>query len=170
MSLYSLPSQSLIPLLPHSANRRITLPESFLTADSVMRALQNIVSGLVVYPKVIERRIQQELPFMATENIIMAIVRKGGDRQEAHEQIRVLSHEASREVKLEGRENDLIDRIKRTQYFSPVWDELDSLLDPRTFTGRAPQQVVSFLDKEVKPALAPYSELVKRKEVISMDV
>lgn len=110
--------------LDDSAIRRISLPEAFLTTDILLTLLQNICEGMVVYPKVIERRIKQELPFMATENIIMAMVKKGGDRQECHEQIRVLSHEAAHVVKMEGGENDLIERIKKTEYFKPIWDEV----------------------------------------------
>ncbi|KAF8888448.1 L-Aspartase-like protein [Gymnopilus junonius] len=140
--------------LDDSANRRITLPEAFLTADIVLSTLQNISEGLVVYPKVIARRIAQELPFMATENIIMAIVKKGGDRQEAHEKIRVLSHEAGYQVKQLGLENDLIDRIRADAYFDPIKADLDSLLDPASFVGRAPEQVDSFLKNWVQPALA----------------
>ncbi|KAH9477212.1 Phosphoribosylglycinamide formyltransferase [Psilocybe cubensis] len=139
--------------LDDSANRRITLPEAFLTADIVLSTLQNVSEGLVVYPKVIARRISQELPFMATENVIMALVKKGGDRQEAHEKIRVLSHEAGHQVKQLGLENDLIERIRADPYFDPIKDDLDSLLDPSSFIGRAPQQVDSFLEKWVKPAL-----------------
>ncbi|KAF7298700.1 Adenylosuccinate lyase [Mycena indigotica] len=142
--------------LPFSnyANRRVTLPEAFLTADIVLSTLQNISEGLVVYPKVIARRISQELPFMATENIIMEIVKKGGDRQEAHEKIRVLSHEAAYQVKELGLENDLIERVRADPYFDPIKDELDSLLDPDTFIGRAPEQVDAFLKEWVEPALA----------------
>ncbi|CEP15655.1 hypothetical protein [Parasitella parasitica] len=147
--------------LDDSANRRISLPEAFLTTDIVLTTLQNICEGMVVYPKVIERRIQQELPFMATENIIMAMVKKGGDRQECHEEIRVLSHQAGHVVKMEGGQNDLIERIKKTKYFEPIWDDLPKLLDPSTFIGRAPQQVDNFLAKHVKPALAPYAEALK---------
>ncbi|KAI8639761.1 adenylosuccinate lyase [Parasitella parasitica] len=147
--------------LDDSANRRISLPEAFLTTDIVLTTLQNICEGMVVYPKVIERRIQQELPFMATENVIMAMVKKGGDRQECHEEIRVLSHQAGYVVKMEGGQNDLIERIKNTKYFEPIWDDLPKLLDPSTFIGRAPQQVDSFLAKHVKPALAPYAEALK---------
>ncbi|CAA7262696.1 unnamed protein product [Cyclocybe aegerita] len=139
--------------LDDSANRRITLPEAFLTADIVLSTMQNISEGLVVYPKVIARRIAQELPFMATENIIMAIVKKGGDRQEAHEKIRVLSHEAGHQVKQLGLENDLIERIRADPYFDPIKGELDTLLDPASFIGRAPEQVDAFLEKWVKPAL-----------------
>jgi len=139
--------------LDDSANRRITLPEAFLTADIVLSTLQNISEGLVVYPKVIARRIAQELPFMATENIIMAMVKVGGDRQEAHEKIRVLSHEAAHQVKQLGLENDLIERIRRDAYFNPIHDILDNLLDPKSFTGRAAEQVDSFLKEWVEPAL-----------------
>ncbi|KAJ3089682.1 adenylosuccinase ade13 [Quaeritorhiza haematococci] len=146
--------------LDDSANRRISIPEAFLTADIVLTLLQNIFDGMVVYPKVIERRISQELPFMATENLIMAIVKAGGDRQECHEKIRVLSQEAARMVKEEGKENDLLERVKKDEYFAPIWGQLDALLDPRTFVGRAPQQVDKFLELEVKPALAPYQQLL----------
>ncbi|OJA14344.1 hypothetical protein AZE42_10673 [Rhizopogon vesiculosus] len=140
--------------LDDSANRRITLPEAFLTADIVLSTLQNVCEGLVVYPKVIARRIAQELPFMATENIIMAIVKKGGDRQEAHEKIRVLSHEAAHQVKHLGLENDLIERVRNDSYFGPIHGELEQLLDPQTFIGRAPEQVDKFLMEWVEPALA----------------
>ncbi|KAJ3093299.1 Phosphoribosylglycinamide formyltransferase [Physocladia obscura] len=142
--------------LDDSANRRVTLPEAFLTADIVLSLIQNIVDGMVVYPKVIERRIRQELPFMATENIIMWMVKHGGDRQQCHEEIRVLSHQAGRVVKGEGGENDLIERIKNTPYFAPLIPHLDELLNPSTFVGRAPQQVDAFIKREVVPALAPY--------------
>ncbi|KAI5991238.1 L-Aspartase-like protein [Pisolithus albus] len=140
--------------LDDSANRRVTLPEAFLTADIVLSTLRNVSEGLAVYPNVIARRIAQELPFMATENLIMAIVKKGGDRQEAHEKIRVLSHEAAYQVKNLGRENDLIERVREDPYFDPIKDELDQLLDPRTFVGRAPEQVERFLKEWVEPALA----------------
>jgi len=142
--------------LDDSANRRITLAEAFLTADAVVMTLQNITEGLVVYPKVIQRYIDQELPFMATENFIMEMVKAGGDRQECHEQIRVLSHEAGDQVKSHGKDNDLIQRIKNCEYFSPIHDKIDSLMDPSTFIGRAPEQVTEFLDEEVKPVLDRY--------------
>ncbi|KAI8804335.1 L-Aspartase-like protein [Cladochytrium replicatum] len=155
--------------LDDSANRRISIPEAFLTTDIVLTLLQNIFDGMVVYPQVIARRISQELPFMATENIIMAIVKAGGDRQECHEQIRVLSHQAARRVKEDGADNDLIDRVKTTEYFRPIWEQLDQLLDPKTFTGRAPSQVTRFLDTEVAEALEPYKKLldagVKQEDV-----
>ena len=114
--------------LDDSAIRRISLPSAFLTVDILLSTMLNITSGLVVYPKVIERRINSELPFMATENIIMAMVEKGGSRQDCHEEIRVLSHQASAVVKQEGGDNDLIERIKSTEYFKPIWNDLDTLL------------------------------------------
>jgi len=142
--------------LDDSANRRITLAEAFLAADGVLQTLQNITEGLVVYPKVIERYIAQELPFMATENFIMAMVKAGGDRQECHEQIRVLSHQAGDTVKMAGGDNDLIERIRKCSYFEPIHSQLDALMDPSTFIGRAPEQVREFLDEEVYPALEKY--------------
>ncbi|KAJ9097151.1 adenylosuccinase ade13 [Naganishia friedmannii] len=156
--------------LDDSANRRVTLPEAFLTADILLTILQNISEGMVVYPKVIARRIGQELPFMATENIIMAIVKHGGDRQECHEKVRVLSHQAGAVVKEEGGENDLIDRVRKDPYFEPVWAELDTLLDPTTFVGRAPEQVDSFVKEWVRPALKPYEEGIKNAKQATLNV
>uniref|UniRef100_A0A673FX11 Adenylosuccinate lyase n=1 Tax=Sinocyclocheilus rhinocerous TaxID=307959 RepID=A0A673FX11_9TELE len=136
--------------------RRISLPESFLTADIILSTLQNITEGLVVYPKVIERHIRHELPFMATENIIMAVVKAGGNRQDCHEKIRVLSQQAAAVVKQEGGDNDLLARVQADPYFTPILGQLDALLDPKTFVGRAPQQVTRFLSEEVRPVLEPY--------------
>jgi len=146
--------------LDDSANRRVTLPEAFLTTDIVLKTLQNVSEGLVVYPKVIERHILQELPFMATENLIMAMVKRGGDRQEAHEKIRVLSQDAAYQVKQLGLENDLIQRVRADPYFDPLKPDLDKLLNPKSFIGRAPEQVTKFLDEWVWPALGD-DELVK---------
>ncbi|OMH81153.1 Adenylosuccinate lyase [Zancudomyces culisetae] len=146
--------------LDDSAIRRVTIPEAFLTADIVLSTLHNIFSGMVVYEKVISKRISMELPFMATENIIMAMVAKGASRQECHEYIRVLSHQAASMVKIEGKDNDLIERIRNEPYFTPVLGELERLLDSSTFIGRAPQQVESFIKNEVDKALEPYSELL----------
>ncbi|OLY79780.1 Adenylosuccinate lyase, partial [Smittium mucronatum] len=151
-------------------NRRISIPEAFLTADIVLTTLLNIFKGLVVYPKVIARRIDQELPFMATENIIMAMVAKGASRQECHEQIRVLSHQSARVVKEEGKENDLIDRIKNTPYFAPIISDIPSLLDPSTFIGRAPEQVESFISNHVNVALKPYSKVLAMKSDSEINV
>lgn len=156
--------------LDDSANRRVTIPEAFLTADILLTILQNISEGLVVYPRVIARRIAQELPFMATENIIMAIVKAGGDRQECHEKIRVLSHQAGAVVKEQGGENDLIERVRKDKYFEPIWAELDALLDPSTFVGRAPEQVDGFVRDWVKPALEPYTEALSGAKQATLSV
>lgn len=142
--------------LDDSANRRLTLAEAFLTADATLLTLLNVCQGLVVYPKVIERHIAQELPFMATENIIMAVVQAGGDRQVCHEKIRVLSHEAGAQVKQHGKDNDLIERVKKDKYFSLVIPQLDKILDPSTFIGRAPEQVTEFVEEEVNPIILKY--------------
>lgn len=156
--------------LDDSAVRRISIPEAFLTTDILLTTLQNITEGLVVYPKVIERRIKQELPFMATENIIMAVVKKGGDRQECHEKIRVLSHQAGSVVKEQGGENDLIERVKGDEYFKGIWNELDTLLDPKTFVGRAPEQVDKFVKEWVAPALEPYKDALKDVKAAELNV
>lgn len=149
-------SQWLERSLDDSAIRRITLPQSFLSADACLQLLNNISSGLVVYPAVIKRRIDQELPFMATENIIMAMVEKGHSRQDTHEEIRVLSHQAGAQVKQEGKDNDLLERIKKAPFFKPVLPELDALIDPATFIGRCPEIVEELVNVKVKPALEKY--------------
>ncbi|CAI9716332.1 adenylosuccinate lyase isoform X1 [Octopus vulgaris] len=154
--------------LDDSANRRLSLPESFLTADILLSTMQNVFEGLVVYPKIIHRRIEQELPFMATENIIMAMVKAGGNRQDCHEQIRVLSHEAGQHVKHEGKDNDLVERIHKCKYFEPIKGQLDDLFKPTNFIGRAPSQVMKFITKEVEPALKPYSSTMKGSVVLSV--
>lgn len=107
---------------------------------------------------------------MATENIIMAVVKSGGDRQECHEKIRVLSHQAGAVVKEEGGENDLIERVRRDDYFKPIWGQLDELLDPKTFVGRAPEQVDSFLSEWVEPALKPYESNLKHVKAAELSV
>jgi adenylosuccinate lyase len=135
--------------LDDSANRRLTLPQAFLATDAVLRLYLNIVPGIVVYPEVIRRRVAQELPFMATENILMAAVSAGGDRQDLHERIRRHSLAAAAEVKQHGRPNDLIDRIRQDPAFARV--NLDPLVDPKSFVGRAPEQVDRFMDAEIKP-------------------
>lgn len=159
--------------LDDSANRRISIPEAFLTADIIASLLSNVFDGMVIYPKVIANRINQELPFMATENLIMAMVKAGGDRQECHERIRIHSVEgfaclivASNQVKMEGKMNDLLDRVRGDPYFSPIHASIDQLLDSSTFVGRAPQQVLEFVS-EVKVVLDPYkqkiSDIVKQE-------
>lgn len=139
--------------LDDSANKRLAIPEAFLAIDAMLMIAENVTTGLVVYPKVIERRIRAELPFMATENIIMECVKKGGDRQELHEVIRVLSMEAAKVVKQEGKENDLLERILQHPAFGLTQEDLDRILDLRKFVGRAPEQVVAFVQDEVLPAL-----------------
>lgn len=142
--------------LDDSAARRVYIPESFLATDSILRVVQNVSEGLVVYPAVIARRIQEKLPFMAIEKFMVAMVKAGANRQECHERLRVLSHQASAAVRAEGGTNDLLDRIRADQYFTPIHDKLDQLLDPSTFIGRAPEQVIEFLKQEVEPVLAFY--------------
>ncbi|KAI1878805.1 hypothetical protein JX265_002982 [Neoarthrinium moseri] len=143
--------------LDDSAIRRIDIPEMFLLADAILIGMDNVTDGLVIYPKRIEARTREELPFMATENIIMRIVAKGGSRQDAHEEIRVLSHQASDVVKNQGGQNDLIERIKATEYFKPVWNEIDEMLDPSLYIGRSVEIVDRFcgtggvLEKKLKP-------------------
>ncbi|XP_067008022.2 adenylosuccinate lyase [Anabrus simplex] len=154
--------------LDDSANRRITLAEAFLSADSVLLTLQNVCEGIVVYPKVIERHIQQELPFMSTVNIIMAMVKAGGNRQDCHEEIRVLSQEAAAQVKQKGLDNDLVERIKKSSYFAPILPQLDDLLNPSTFVGRAPQQVTEFLEEEVFPVLEKYKGKMVKAAVLEI--
>ena len=120
----------------------------------------NVADNLVVYDKVIAKHIRAELPFMATENIIMACVKAGGNRQELHERIRVLSMEAGRNVKVEGGENNLIELIKRDELFQCVWEQLDDILDAKKFIGRAPSQTVEFIENEIKPILIKYEEML----------
>jgi adenylosuccinate lyase len=140
--------------LDDSANRRLAIPESFLAVDAILLLVQDVSSGLVTYPRVIEQNLAQELPFMATETILMACVQKGGDRQELHEAIRVHSHKAAYRLKAEDGVNDLLERIKNDPVFAAVADDLDSLLDPSKFIGRAPNQVREFMYEVVDPVLA----------------
>ncbi len=139
--------------LDDSANKRISVPEAFLAIDAVLNLCSNVSDGLVVYPKVIEQRLMKELPFMATENIMMDAVKRGGNRQELHERIRVHSLEAARMVKVEGRENDLVDRIANDSEFGITKDEILQVLKPELYVGCAPMQVAEFLENEVKVAL-----------------
>lgn len=137
--------------LDDSANRRISLPQAFLTADAILLLLQNVVNGLVVYPKVLERHLHEELPFMATENIMMAAVEKGGDRQHLHEKIRQHSQAAGHRVKVEGLDNNLLDLLKADPDFAKV--DLDAVLEIGSFVGRAPEQVDEFLREYLEPRL-----------------
>ena len=139
--------------LDDSAIRRMSLAESFLSADSILRIMSNVADGLVVYPKIIEKRIMEELPFMATENIIMEVVKRGGDRQVAHEKIRELSILAAVVVKQEGKSNDLLERIQNDPYFKCIQDEIPSILQIQKFIGRADLQVREFVNQEVIPVI-----------------
>lgn len=141
--------------LDDSANRRLTIPQAFLAIDAILILYQNITSGLVVYPKTIEKHLNEELPFMATEEILMAGVQAGGDRQELHEQIRVHSQEAARQVKEHGQPNDLLQRLKSDPSFASV--DLTGALDARRFVGRAPEQVDAFIADIVQPIRDRYS-------------
>ncbi|KAK0100534.1 adenylosuccinase ade13 [Cadophora gregata] len=159
--------------LDDSAIRRITLPEAFLAADAVLMTLDNVANGLVVYPAVIRSRVMAELPFMATENIIMKLVSKGGNRQEAHEEIRVLSHQASAVVKIEGKPNDLIERIKANPFFDSIKNEIDEMLDPKNFIGRSAEQCVRYCqdtDGEVQTALKPYEKYIGTSKAAELSV
>ncbi len=156
--------------LDDSANRRIVLAEGFLAVDVILSLLVDITDGLQVWPKVIARRIQSELPFMATENLLMAAVKKGGDRQALHEVIRTHSMAAGRRVKEEGADNDLLDRLRNDAAFAAIKDEFDSLLDPAAFVGRAPRQVDEFLGEVIRPLLAANREALDGAVVGAVNV
>ena len=149
--------------LDDSANRRIVNAQAFLTVDAVLNVYMDVAENLVVYDKVIAKHIRAELPFMATENIMMACVKAGGNRQELHERIRVLSMEAGKNVKVEGGENNLIDLIKKDEMFKPVWDSIDEILDAKNFIGRAPSQTVEFIENEIQPILDKHADLLGAK-------
>lgn len=151
--------------LDDSANKRLALPQAFLAVDAILMIWHNILDGLVVYPKIIERRIMSELPFMATEYIIMEGVKAGGDRQELHEQIRVHSMEAAKQVKVEGKDNDLIDRIIADDAFKIDKAKLLEIMNPKNFIGMAPAQTVDFVKEEIEPILNRNRELLTDKEV-----
>ena len=146
--------------LDDSAIRRLSLPEAFLAADGVLNLYLNVMENPVVYPKVIERYLWQELPFMATETIIMEGVKRGGDRQELHEAIRRHSHAAAAQVKQEGRDNDLLDRLAEDPVIDMAREELDALIDVHAFVGRAPEQVDEFVKAEIDPVLQRHADSI----------
>ncbi len=155
--------------LDDSANKRLSVPEAFLAIDAVLNLYANVADGLVVYPKVIEQRLKKELPFMATENIMMdAVKKRGADRQVLHEKIREHSMAASRVVKVEGGENDLLERIANDEAFGVTLEELESILQPEKYTGRAEQQTIDFLENDVKNALAPYEDIETARPEINV--
>ncbi len=152
--------------LDDSANKRLSLPQAFLAVDAILIIWKNVLDGLVVYPKMIEKRIMSELPFMSTEYIIMECVKNGGDRQELHERIRVHSMEAGKNVKVEGKDNDLIERILNDKYFNLDKERLLEILDPKNFIGFSPKQTEEFIDIEVKPILEKYSDRLGMKAAL----
>ena len=150
--------------LDDSANKRISVPEAFLAVDAILNIYRNVASGLVVHPKVIEKHVLEELPFMASENIMMDAVVRGGDRQELHERIRVLSQEAGRNVKDLGLSNNLIDLIAADPAFGMTKEELTAHLEPSRYIGRCPEQVEEFLTEAVQPVLEKYADVLGEKE------
>lgn len=152
--------------LDDSANKRLSVPEGFLAIDGILDLCLNVVDGLVVYPKVIEKHMMAELPFMATENIMMDAVKAGGDRQELHERIRVLSMEAGKHVKEEGKENNLLEMIAADPAFNMTLEELQKSMEPSRYVGRAPRQVDNFLKNVVNPILEENKELLGVKAEI----
>lgn len=154
--------------LDDSANKRLSIPEGFLATDGILDLCLNVVDGLVVYPKVIEKRLRSELPFMATENIMMDAVKAGGDRQELHEKIRTLSMEAGRTVKEKGEENNLLELIAADPSFNLTLEDLEKTMDPVKYIGRSKEQVEAFLHDVVGPILEENKELLGVKAEISV--
>ena len=154
--------------LDDSANKRLSVPEGFLATDGILDLVVNVVDGLVVYPKVIRKHMMAELPFMATENIMMDAVKAGGDRQELHERIRQLSMEAGRNVKVEGKDNNLFDLIAEDPAFPLGREELEASLDPSKYVGRAPQQVTAYLNDFVNPMLRENEDVLGWKSEINV--
>lgn len=146
--------------LDDSANKRLSVPEAFLAVDGILDLCMNVVDGLVVYPKVIEKHLMSELPFMATENIMMDAVKKGGNRQDLHERIRELSMEAGRTVKVEGKDNNLLELIAADPEFNMTLEELQETMDPSKYVGRAKEQVDAFLANHVRPILDANADLL----------
>ncbi|WP_066714353.1 adenylosuccinate lyase [Clostridium sp. Marseille-P299] len=154
--------------LDDSANKRLSVPEAFLAIDGILDLYLNVVDGLVVYPKVIEKRLMAELPFMATENIMMDAVKAGGDRQELHERIRTLSMEAGRNVKERGLENNLLELIAADPAFNLSLEELKETMDPSKYTGRAEQQTEEFIAEVIQPILDSNKEILGMKAEITV--
>ena len=154
--------------LDDSANKRLSIPEGFLAIDGILDLCLNVVDGLVVYPKVIHKHMMAELPFMATENIMMDAVKAGGDRQELHERIRELSMEAGKNVKVNGEENNLLELIAADPAFGLSLEDLKKTMEPSRYVGRAPEQVDAFLGQVVKPILEKYSDILGEKAEINV--
>lgn len=149
--------------LDDSANKRISVAEAFLGVDAILNIMINVTSGLVVYPEMVRQRVMRELPFMATENIMMSAVKKGGDRQELHEKIRQYSIEAGKQVKEKGLENDLCERILADDSFKITKEELDEILKPESFTGRSEEQVLEYIEKHIKPIMDANKDILNEK-------
>ena len=159
----TLAAQMLERTLDDSSNKRIVIPEAFLTADALAVILFSVVDGLVVYPEMIRARVESELPFIATEDILMEAVAKGGDRQDLHERIRQHSQAAAEQIKLHGKPNDLIERLKSDPAFAKVkWSKM---LDPKRYVGLAPQQTRDFLKKYVAPALDRFDAMIETPDL-----
>ena len=154
--------------LDDSANKRLSVPEAFLAVDAILNLYMNVSNGLVVYDKVITAHLKRELPFMATENIMMHAVKRGGDRPELHEKIREHSMAASTVIKRDGGENDLLERIANDSAFGVTLEELETLLQPEKYVGRAPKQTEDFLNETVKAALAPYESIATETAEINV--
>ena len=154
--------------LDDSANKRLAVAEAFLSIDAILDLYLNVVDGLVVYPKVIEKRLASELPFMATENIMMDAVKAGGDRQELHERIRELSMEAGKNVKELGLDNNLIELISKDSMFKLNKEELEKSLDSSNYIGRSSNQVREFIEEFIKPILEEYKEVLGEKAEINV--
>ena len=154
--------------LDDSANKRLSIPEGFLAVDGILDLYLNVVDGLVVYPKVIEKRLMSELPFMATENIMMDAVKAGGDRQELHERIRTLSMEAGKNVKVNGQENNLLELIAADPAFNMTLEELKKTMEPSRYVGRSREQVEEFLAEVIAPILEENKELLGVKAEINV--
>ena len=154
--------------LDDSANKRLSVPEGFLAIDGILDLCLNVVDGLVVYPKVIEKRLMSELPFMATENIMMDAVKAGGDRQELHERIRELSMEAGKNVKVEGKDNNLLELIAADPAFNLTLEDLQKSMDPSRYTGRAKEQTEAFIANVVQPVLDAHKDLLGVKVEINV--
>lgn len=154
--------------LDDSANKRLSVPEGFLSIDGILDLYLNVVDGLVVYPKVIEKRLMSELPFMATENILMEAVKHGGDRQELHERIRELSMEAGKRVKVEGKDNNLLELIAADKSFNLSEDKLKEAMDPKLYIGRSSEQVVEFVNEYIAPILEKFSAYLGEKPDIKV--
>ncbi len=154
--------------LDDSANKRIAVAEAFLGVDAILNILINVCDGLVVYEKVIRQRVMNELPFMATENIMMDAVKKGGNRQELHEKLRVHSQAAARVVKEEGGKNDLVERIAADPAFMVTREEIEAILQPEKFIGRSKEQVEEYLADIISPLLQENAELLGEKQELSV--